>query len=60
MVILVVSLSLLCPCSFCFSDADMWEILSGPSTCTKYVAENPDAFVNAFWEFGDFKVFSAA
>lgn len=38
----------------------MWEILSGPSTCTKYVAENPDAFVNAFWEFGDFKVFSAA
>jgi hypothetical protein len=30
-----------------------------PSNCTDYVANNPDAFKNAFWEFGSFEVYHA-
>ncbi|KAI1466289.1 glycoside hydrolase family 16 protein [Daldinia caldariorum] len=30
-----------------------------PSNCTDYVANNPDAFTNAFWEFGRFEVYKA-
>lgn len=30
-----------------------------PGTCTDYVANNPTAFTNAFWEFGSFKVYNA-
>lgn len=33
---------------------------TGPSNCTDFVANNPSAFVDAFWEFGDFKVYTAA
>lgn len=32
----------------------------GPSTCTDFVANEPSAFHDAFWEFGDFKVYTAA
>ncbi|CAJ2507885.1 Uu.00g090710.m01.CDS01 [Anthostomella pinea] len=31
-----------------------------PSNCTDYVANNPDAFTNAFWEFGAFQVYKAS
>ncbi|KAI0024534.1 glycoside hydrolase family 16 protein [Xylariomycetidae sp. FL0641] len=31
-----------------------------PSDCTTYVANNPDAFTNAFWEFGSFEVYKAS
>ncbi|KAI1504117.1 concanavalin A-like lectin/glucanase domain-containing protein [Biscogniauxia marginata] len=31
-----------------------------PSNCTDYVANNPDAFTNAFWEFGPFEVYKAS
>ncbi|KAI1765906.1 glycoside hydrolase family 16 protein [Hypoxylon sp. FL1150] len=31
-----------------------------PSNCTDYVANNPDAFTNAFWEFGSFEVYTAS
>lgn len=31
-----------------------------PSNCTDYVANNPEAFSNAFWEFGSFEVYQAA
>ncbi|KAI0910652.1 concanavalin A-like lectin/glucanase domain-containing protein [Ustulina deusta] len=30
-----------------------------PSNCTDYVANNPSAFENAFWEFGAFEVYQA-
>ncbi|KAH8166553.1 hypothetical protein CIB48_g1705 [Xylaria polymorpha] len=30
-----------------------------PSNCTDYVANNPNAFENAFWEFGAFQVYQA-
>ncbi|KAI1419101.1 concanavalin A-like lectin/glucanase domain-containing protein [Xylaria sp. FL1777] len=30
-----------------------------PSNCTDYVANNPSAFENAFWEFGTFEVYKA-
>ncbi|KAI0977189.1 concanavalin A-like lectin/glucanase domain-containing protein [Xylaria arbuscula] len=30
-----------------------------PSNCTDYVANNPTAFENAFWEFGAFEVYQA-
>ncbi|KAI0852360.1 glycoside hydrolase family 16 protein [Daldinia vernicosa] len=30
-----------------------------PSNCTDYVANNPEAFINAFWEFGKFEVYKA-
>ncbi|KAI0865754.1 concanavalin A-like lectin/glucanase domain-containing protein [Xylaria cubensis] len=30
-----------------------------PSNCTDYVANNPSAFENAFWEFGSFEVYQA-
>lgn len=32
---------------------------SGPSNCTDFVANNPDGFKNAFWEFGSFEVYHA-
>ncbi|KAL7625149.1 hypothetical protein AAE478_004364 [Parahypoxylon ruwenzoriense] len=31
-----------------------------PSNCTDYVANNPSAFADAFWEFGAFEVYQAA
>ncbi|KAK3939545.1 putative glycosidase [Diplogelasinospora grovesii] len=31
-----------------------------PSNCTDYVANNPSAFTNAYWEFGSFQVYSAS
>ncbi|KAI4863234.1 glycoside hydrolase family 16 protein [Hypoxylon rubiginosum] len=31
-----------------------------PSNCTDYVANNPEAFTNAFWEFGAFEVYTAS
>ncbi|KAI0405297.1 concanavalin A-like lectin/glucanase domain-containing protein [Xylaria palmicola] len=31
-----------------------------PSNCTDYVANNPSAFTNAFWEFGSFEVYQAS
>ncbi|EAQ85998.1 hypothetical protein CHGG_07251 [Chaetomium globosum CBS 148.51] len=37
----------------------VWESSGCPSTCTDYVANNPLAFGNAFWEFGAFQVFEA-
>lgn len=30
-----------------------------PSNCTDYVANNPTAFADAFWEFGSFQVYQA-
>ncbi|KAI1406549.1 glycoside hydrolase family 16 protein [Hypoxylon fuscum] len=30
-----------------------------PGNCTDYVANNPDAFADAFWEFGAFEVYKA-
>lgn len=32
----------------------------GPGTCTNYVANYPSAFTNAYWEFGNFTVYSAS
>jgi hypothetical protein len=31
----------------------------GPSNCTDYVANNPTAFKDAYWEFGTFEVYQA-
>ncbi|RYP79718.1 hypothetical protein DL770_006560 [Monosporascus sp. CRB-9-2] len=31
-----------------------------PSNCTDYVANNPSAFTDAFWEFGSFQVYQAS
>jgi len=31
-----------------------------PGNCTDYVANNPTAFLNAYWEFGAFKVYQAS
>ncbi|KAJ9205273.1 concanavalin A-like lectin/glucanase domain-containing protein [Paecilomyces variotii] len=31
-----------------------------PGTCTDYVANNPTAFTNAYWEFKSFKVYQAS
>ncbi|KAI1390909.1 glycoside hydrolase family 16 protein [Hypoxylon trugodes] len=31
-----------------------------PSNCTDYVANNPTAFTNAFWEFGAFDIYKAS
>lgn len=31
-----------------------------PTNCTDYVANNPEAFANAFWEFGAFQIYQAA
>lgn len=31
-----------------------------PSNCTDYVANNPSAFTDAFWEFGKFEVYQAS
>jgi hypothetical protein len=31
-----------------------------PSNCTDYVARNPSAFANAFWEFGAWEVYQPA
>lgn len=33
--------------------------LTGPSNCTDFVANNPDEFVNAYWEVGTFQVYTA-
>ena len=30
-----------------------------PSNCTDYVAQNPTAFSNAYWEFRSFRVYEA-
>ncbi|KAH8177273.1 glycosyl hydrolases family 16 domain-containing protein [Sarocladium implicatum] len=30
-----------------------------PSNCTDFVANNPDEFKNAFWEFGSFEIYHA-
>lgn len=32
----------------------------GPSNCTDLVANNPDAFKNAYWEFGSFEVYQTS
>lgn len=37
----------------------MWDDSGCPSNCTDYVANNPDAFKDAFWEFGAFNVYHA-
>ncbi len=34
--------------------------LIGPSNCTDLVANQPEAFKNAFWEFGSFQVYQAS
>lgn len=34
--------------------------LIGPSNCTDFVANNPDEFVNAYWEVGTFQVYTAS
>ncbi|KAI1080657.1 glycoside hydrolase family 16 protein [Whalleya microplaca] len=31
-----------------------------PSNCTDYVANNPDAFTDTYWEFGKFQVYTAS
>ncbi|OAA66978.1 beta-glucanase [Niveomyces insectorum RCEF 264] len=33
---------------------------TAPTSCTDYVANNPEAFANAYWEFGAFDVYQAA
>lgn len=33
---------------------------TSPTNCTDYVANNPSAFANAYWEFGTFKVYQAS
>ncbi|CAK7202103.1 hypothetical protein SEUCBS139899_004823 [Sporothrix eucalyptigena] len=33
---------------------------SSPTNCTDYVANNPSAFTDAYWEFGTFKIYQAA
>jgi hypothetical protein len=30
-----------------------------PGNCTDFVAQNPQAFINAYWEFKSFKVYQA-
>lgn len=39
-----------------FTDA----IITGPSNCTDFVANNPSNFTNAYWEFGSFQVYQAS
>lgn len=34
--------------------------LVGPSNCTDLVANQPDSFKTAFWEFGAFEVYQSA
>lgn len=34
--------------------------LIGPSNCTDFVANNPDEFVNAYWEVGTFQIYTAS
>ncbi|SPQ21189.1 f2cbb163-843c-445c-b6aa-eb9c4e475f41 [Thermothielavioides terrestris] len=38
----------------------VWASSGCPSNCTDYVANNPLAFTNAYWEFGAFQVYKAA
>ena len=33
---------------------------TSPSNCTDYVANNPTAFEDAYWEFGSFKIYQTA
>ncbi|ERS95621.1 uncharacterized protein SPSK_02566 [Sporothrix schenckii 1099-18] len=33
---------------------------SSPTNCTDYVANNPTAFENAFWEFGKFQIYQTS
>ena len=35
-------------------------MLAGPSNCTDVVANNPESFTNAFWQFGAFQIYQAA
>lgn len=32
----------------------------GPSTCSDFVANNPNSFTDAFWEFGAFQIYQAS
>ncbi|KAL2135410.1 hypothetical protein VTI74DRAFT_8643 [Chaetomium olivicolor] len=37
----------------------VWASSGCPSNCTDFVANNPSAFMNAYWEFGAFQVYRA-
>jgi hypothetical protein len=40
-------------------DQTCTDIFTGPGNCTDLVANNPEAFKNAYWEFGSFQVYQA-
>ncbi|KAI3396348.1 hypothetical protein diail_12238 [Diaporthe ilicicola] len=39
---------------------DLYSGTSCPSNCTDYVANNPEAFTDAYWEVGSFQVYTAS
>lgn len=39
------------------SMATTTNMMIGSSNCTDLVANNPEAFSNAYWEFGSFEVY---
>jgi hypothetical protein len=48
---------------FCCFSCLGWEKLTvslgSPKTCPKFVAEEPEMFKDAYWEFGSFQVWQA-
>lgn len=56
--------SIIVDIDLCGTWAGVTSIYSGedscPGTCTDYVAQNPSAFDNAYWEFGNFTVYQAS
>ncbi|KAG8669694.1 hypothetical protein FPOAC2_09037 [Fusarium poae] len=38
---------------------NVWDKSGCPGNCTSLVANNPEAFKNAYWEFGSFQVYQA-
>ncbi|KAJ9139421.1 Concanavalin A-like lectin/glucanase domain-containing protein [Pleurostoma richardsiae] len=38
----------------------VWDESGCPSNCTDLVANQPSSFTNAYWEFGDFKIYQSS
>ncbi|KAI9852017.1 MAG: hypothetical protein M1838_002140 [Thelocarpon superellum] len=48
-------------CGSWAGDPNVYSTQDGcPGTCTDYVANNPSAFTDAYWEFGTFNIYQAA
>jgi len=56
--------SIIADIDLCGTWAGATSVYSGedscPGTCTDYVAQNPTAFNNAYWEFGNFSIYQAS